>query len=249
MRRASAFCGRSRGRRCARLFSPRTITFRASWGSSIACASFGDPLADGGFSFPGPERLAALSPEDLAPLRCGFRARYVIDAAQKVAGGLDLEALRTARFPRRARRCSRSAARRPEGRGVRPAVRPAPSGRVSARRVDAPRDGLPLPRLRAGDLRPLCGDRPAVYFPLQPPSSRAVLRRTAACPGVCRRSAPRRREKRDLVKITAGFAQKSVNCRKSSRSGERSQKFLEIVLFYPGNLQYNKGKPNHRIGA
>lgn len=63
------------------------------------CASFGDPLADGGFSFPGPERLAALSPEDLAPLRCGFRARYVIDAARKVAGGLDLEALRTAPLP------------------------------------------------------------------------------------------------------------------------------------------------------
>lgn len=63
------------------------------------CASFGDPLPGGGFSFPGPERLAALSPEELAPLRCGFRARYVADAARKVAGGLDLEALREAPLP------------------------------------------------------------------------------------------------------------------------------------------------------
>ena len=63
------------------------------------CAAFGDPLPGGGFSFPGPERLAPLSPEDLAPLRCGFRARYVIDAARKVAGGLDLESLREAPLP------------------------------------------------------------------------------------------------------------------------------------------------------
>ena len=58
------------------------------------CACFGQPLPGGGRSFPGPEALAGLSPEDLAPLRCGFRARYVIDAAQKVCGGLNLEELR-----------------------------------------------------------------------------------------------------------------------------------------------------------
>src|SRR5699024_513061 len=43
------------------------------------CEAFGDPLPGGGFSFPPPERLAPLSVSDLAPLRCGFRARYVLD--------------------------------------------------------------------------------------------------------------------------------------------------------------------------
>ena len=51
------------------------------------CENFGERLPEGGFSFPEPERLAGLSVEDLAPLRCGFRARYVLDAARRVAGG------------------------------------------------------------------------------------------------------------------------------------------------------------------
>lgn len=51
------------------------------------CACFGAPAAGGGFAFPTPQRLAALSENDLAPLRCGFRAPYVLDAARKVAGG------------------------------------------------------------------------------------------------------------------------------------------------------------------
>lgn len=50
------------------------------------CRSFGDPCGSG-FTFPGAGRLALLSPDDLAPLRSGFRARYIIDAAQKVASG------------------------------------------------------------------------------------------------------------------------------------------------------------------
>ena len=50
------------------------------------CGDFGDPVP-GGFSFPEPERLASCSPEQLAGLRAGFRAAYIIDAAQKVAGG------------------------------------------------------------------------------------------------------------------------------------------------------------------
>lgn len=50
------------------------------------CESFGE--GDEGFkSFPTAERLAELSVEDLAPLRAGFRAKYIIDAAQKVADG------------------------------------------------------------------------------------------------------------------------------------------------------------------
>ena len=36
----------------------------------------------GGYAFPTPERLAGLTVEDLAPARCGFRAKYILDAAK-----------------------------------------------------------------------------------------------------------------------------------------------------------------------
>lgn len=51
------------------------------------CFNFGDDLGGGDFTFPSAEKLAVLTAEDLAPLRAGFRAKYIIDAAQKVAGG------------------------------------------------------------------------------------------------------------------------------------------------------------------
>ncbi len=51
------------------------------------CENFGEPVDGGHFAFVTPEKLASLSVEDLAPLRAGFRARYLIDAARKVAGG------------------------------------------------------------------------------------------------------------------------------------------------------------------
>ena len=59
------------------------------------CAAFGDPLGpDGVYAFPSPQRLARLKVEDLACLRAGFRAKYILDAARKVAGGqVDLSAL------------------------------------------------------------------------------------------------------------------------------------------------------------
>ena len=57
------------------------------------CGRFGAPLGDGISSFPAAEKLASLSEDDLAPLRCGYRARYIIEAARKVASGeLDLDA-------------------------------------------------------------------------------------------------------------------------------------------------------------
>ena len=49
--------------------------------------NFGLQLAPGVYTFPKAERLAACAPDDLACLRAGFRARYLIDAAQKVASG------------------------------------------------------------------------------------------------------------------------------------------------------------------
>lgn len=65
---------------------------------SRLCEQFGKILPQGGgenlYGFPTAERLAALSAEELAPARAGFRARYIIDAAVKVRDKLiDLDSL------------------------------------------------------------------------------------------------------------------------------------------------------------
>ena len=58
------------------------------------CENFGEKI-EGGYTFPTAEKIASLTVEDLAPLRSGFRAKYLIDAAQKVASGaVDLYHLR-----------------------------------------------------------------------------------------------------------------------------------------------------------
>ena len=51
------------------------------------CESFGEELESGMFTFPSPEVLSGKAPEDLASLRAGFRAKYIIDAANKVSSG------------------------------------------------------------------------------------------------------------------------------------------------------------------
>lgn len=58
------------------------------------CIAFGNDLDNGDFTFPSAERIAGCTVENLAPLRAGFRAKYIIDAAQKVASGeVNLEKL------------------------------------------------------------------------------------------------------------------------------------------------------------
>lgn len=58
------------------------------------CEYFGEKI-EGGYAFPAAEKMAQLTPDDLAPLRAGFRNRYLIDASQKVASGaVDLEKCR-----------------------------------------------------------------------------------------------------------------------------------------------------------
>lgn len=58
------------------------------------CENFGEKT-EYGYTFPNPEILANLTVEDLAPLRAGFRAKYIIDAAQKVASGeIDFEKIK-----------------------------------------------------------------------------------------------------------------------------------------------------------
>ncbi len=59
------------------------------------CENFGDKIG-GGYTFPTSQKIATLSADDLAVIRSGFRAKYIIDAAHKVASGeIDLELLKT----------------------------------------------------------------------------------------------------------------------------------------------------------
>lgn len=51
---------------------------------SRLCENFGDDMG-GYYTFPTAEKIASLSLEDLAVLRSGFRAKYILDAACKVA--------------------------------------------------------------------------------------------------------------------------------------------------------------------
>ena len=61
------------------------------------CESFGEKTEFRGrtyYAFPSAEKLSLCSEEDLAPLRCGYRAEYIISAARAVSGGtIDLQAL------------------------------------------------------------------------------------------------------------------------------------------------------------
>ncbi len=62
---------------------------------SRLCESFGERLPSGEYTFPSAQRIARLSQEDLAPLRAGFRNKYILDAASKVASGeINLDTLR-----------------------------------------------------------------------------------------------------------------------------------------------------------
>ncbi|MDE6729032.1 MAG: DNA-3-methyladenine glycosylase 2, partial [Oscillospiraceae bacterium] len=55
------------------------------------CENFGEKV-DGGFAFPTPKRLNGITADDLAPLRAGFRARYIADAISRVnSGEIDFE--------------------------------------------------------------------------------------------------------------------------------------------------------------
>lgn len=58
------------------------------------CALLGDEIAEGVYDFPTAERIAEVGADGLAPIRAGFRAAYLADAAEKVASGkLILESL------------------------------------------------------------------------------------------------------------------------------------------------------------
>lgn len=51
------------------------------------CDIFGEPITEGFSTFPHYSTIAKLTVEDLAPLRSGFRAKYILDAAKKLDSG------------------------------------------------------------------------------------------------------------------------------------------------------------------
>lgn len=63
------------------------------------CEMFGTPVKDEVsdkmyYSFPTADKIAKLEREDLAPLKAGYRDKYILDAAQKVASGeVDLDSV------------------------------------------------------------------------------------------------------------------------------------------------------------
>lgn len=63
---------------------------------SRLCEHFGDPLPGGFYSFPSPGRLADCTEADFSPLRCGFRWKYLKDAAKQISsGGVSLRQVET----------------------------------------------------------------------------------------------------------------------------------------------------------
>lgn len=61
------------------------------------CRLLGEHLCGDDYAFPTPEAVAAAGIDGLAPIRAGFRAKYIIDAARKVADGeIDFEKIKAA---------------------------------------------------------------------------------------------------------------------------------------------------------
>ncbi len=51
------------------------------------CRSFGEKLDEDNYTFPTFEALKGVTAEDLAPLRAGFRGKYIADAVEKLCSG------------------------------------------------------------------------------------------------------------------------------------------------------------------
>ena len=63
---------------------------------SRLCENFGKQIGNGLFTFPSAEMISSLTLDDLAVIKSGFRAKYILDAAQKFSRNeIDIEALYT----------------------------------------------------------------------------------------------------------------------------------------------------------
>lgn len=79
---------------CSFIFSQNNNIPRIKGIIERFCENFGEKIDNENYAFPTVEKIADLEVEDLAPIRAGFRAKYIIDAARKVhSGEVDLESL------------------------------------------------------------------------------------------------------------------------------------------------------------
>ena len=79
---------------CSFIISQNNNIKRISGIVDKLCSLYGKEIENGVFAFPAVEDLAGLSVEDLAPIKSGFRAKYIVDAVEKVLSGeVDLKAL------------------------------------------------------------------------------------------------------------------------------------------------------------
>lgn len=84
---------------CSFIFSQNNNIPRIKGIISRFCRLLGDEMPNG-YSFPNPQRVAQCSLEDLADIRSGFRAKYILSAAQAVAEeSLDIKGLYTIPLP------------------------------------------------------------------------------------------------------------------------------------------------------
>ncbi len=59
------------------------------------CETFGEKTSENDYAFPSYQSLKNVTAEDLAPLRAGFRNKYIVDAVQKLCSGeIDLEKIK-----------------------------------------------------------------------------------------------------------------------------------------------------------
>ena len=107
------------------------------------CAAYGALAELDGerfYTFPDAETLCTLREEDLAMLRCGYRAAYILSAARAVTdGSLNLEALKECGYAETKRELLKLNGVGEKGRQLRGAVWAEPYRGVPDRRVDAPR--------------------------------------------------------------------------------------------------------------
>lgn len=80
---------------CSFIFSQNNNIKRIKKIVASFCENFGENLGCA-YTFPTAERVSQLTEEDLAPIKCGFRAKYILSAANMVANGeIDLNSLFT----------------------------------------------------------------------------------------------------------------------------------------------------------
>lgn len=62
------------------------------------CTLYGEKT-EYGFSFPSFKKIASMEISDLEPIKCGFRAKYILDAAKKVSNGfIDFENIKNSNY-------------------------------------------------------------------------------------------------------------------------------------------------------